>query len=94
MTHPCMPPSDVAVSRPGYSLRTTLWGLQRPPLNGKATELRLDAGTDVDSGLIHLLPFAMYVGTLMTHLMTHPPAPVCDIRWHHSSVSRRRRTGS
>lgn len=51
--------ADAAGPRPGYSLRTTLWGLQRPPLNGKATELRLDAGTDVDSGLIHLLPFAM-----------------------------------
>lgn len=50
--------------RPGYSLRTTLWGLQRPPLRTtpsglQCTELRLDAGTDVDSALIHLLPFAM-----------------------------------
>ena len=52
--------SDACAVNPkrGRGERSTLWGLQRPPLRHGATVLRAE-GTDMDSLLMHLLPFAV-----------------------------------
>ncbi|KNC86609.1 hypothetical protein SARC_01238 [Sphaeroforma arctica JP610] len=45
----------------GYGARTALWGLQRPPINGQMTEIRIPT-SDVDTctqALPYILPFYM-----------------------------------
>lgn len=41
----------------GLGERTTLWGLQRPPLNGKQSFLRCNAMTSIDEAVTMLAPY-------------------------------------
>eukprot|EP00041_Stephanoeca_diplocostata_P025030 m.647146 g.647146 ORF g.647146 m.647146 type:complete len:811 (-) comp22654_c1_seq1:955-3387(-) len=50
---------DACGPKRGYGARTTLWGLQRPPINGTVTELRVSDTTSLDSALMYALPFVM-----------------------------------
>lgn len=43
----------------GCGQRTTLWGLQRPPLRPVSTLMRLRKGTEADAALLQLLPFLL-----------------------------------
>jgi len=43
----------------GFGNRTTLWGLQRPPLREVSTFLRVRAEDDLATVLLHLLPFIL-----------------------------------
>jgi len=44
--------------KPGYGARTALWGLQRPPLDGRVTVLRVGKGATVDDLAAKLVVFA------------------------------------
>jgi len=55
----------------GYSARTTLWGLQRPPL-GTMTELRAGKDTDPSDVALYLLPFHMTNARDQVTLSVHP----------------------
>ncbi|GMH81485.1 hypothetical protein TrVE_jg13926 [Triparma verrucosa] len=46
---------DSVGAKEGYGDRTTLWGLQRPPIDGKVTVIR--AGGDISSVAAKLIPF-------------------------------------
>ncbi|GMI00170.1 hypothetical protein TrLO_g11702 [Triparma laevis f. longispina] len=46
---------DSVGAKEGYGDRTTLWGLQRPPIDGKVTVVR--AGDDISSVAAKLVPF-------------------------------------
>eukprot|EP01134_Creolimax_fragrantissima_P001196 CFRG1196T1 len=45
--------------RRGYGARTALWGLQRPPINGQLTEIRIPQGLSVAEAGPYILPFYM-----------------------------------
>ena len=47
--------SDAAGPKRGYGPRTALWGLQRPPLDGDVTVVRV--GSDLDAVAAKLVPF-------------------------------------
>eukprot|EP00037_Helgoeca_nana_P021228 m.213459 g.213459 ORF g.213459 m.213459 type:complete len:735 (+) comp25562_c0_seq2:47-2251(+) len=55
----------------GYGARTTLWGLQRPPL-GTVTELRAGKDTTLDDFVLHLLPFHMTNASEQVAASVHP----------------------
>lgn len=54
-----------------YGARTTLWGLQRPPL-GTVTELRAGKDTTLDDFVLHLLPFHMTNASEQVAASVHP----------------------
>jgi hypothetical protein len=45
--------------RRGHGERSTLWGLQRPPLDGKKSVIRIERDTSFDDASTFLLPFLM-----------------------------------
>eukprot|EP01052_Picozoa_sp_SAG31_P010573 SAG31_NODE_582_length_13925_cov_32.209967_4_plen_477_part_00 len=49
--------ADACGPKLGCGKRTTLWGLQRPPLNGDMTIVRCGRSTGFDQAAIYLLPF-------------------------------------
>lgn len=53
--------ADACGAHPGKASasRTSLYGLQRPPLNGKKTILRLDASVSPDDAAVYIVPFAL-----------------------------------
>jgi len=46
-------------AKKGFGNRTTLWGLQRPPLRAASTLLRVQSSDDLTAVLLHLLPFLL-----------------------------------
>lgn len=50
---------DACGPKTGYGERTAVWGLQRPPLNGQPTVIRVDAETPHDALAVALTPFWM-----------------------------------
>lgn len=46
-------------AKQGFGNRTTLWGLQRPPLRDVSTLLRVRASDELDAVILHLMPFLL-----------------------------------
>ena len=49
---------DSVGPKDGYGARTALWGLQRPPLDGRVTVIRAESGSTVDDIAAKLVVFA------------------------------------
>ena len=50
--------TDAVGPKDGYGARTALWGLQRPPLDGRSTVLRVSSGATFDELAAKLVVFA------------------------------------
>eukprot|EP00040_Diaphanoeca_grandis_P031008 m.184694 g.184694 ORF g.184694 m.184694 type:complete len:736 (+) comp32203_c1_seq1:199-2406(+) len=64
------------VPHEGYGQRTTLWGLQRPPINGHKTEVRVSKDTHLDEVLMTLVPFAVTNACTQLSISIDPNAQI------------------
>eukprot|EP00397_Hematodinium_sp_SG-2012_P006668 GEMP01006702.1.p1 GENE.GEMP01006702.1~~GEMP01006702.1.p1 ORF type:complete len:689 (+),score=196.59 GEMP01006702.1:78-2144(+) len=70
---------DACGPRVGHSLRTTLYGIQRPPLVKVGTVLRVNPGATYDDVLLYALPFLVTNAKQALVISRHADAIDCSV---------------